>query len=287
MPVAEINGANICYEVLGEDGPWVALTPGGRAAKEAVKPLARAIAAAGYRVLIHDRRNCGASDVVIDGEESEQEIWADDLAELLAEVGALPVWAGGGSAGCRLSLLLTLRHTHATRGLLLWSVTGGQVAAERLGYNYYGQYIEAAERGGMAAVCETPFFKERIEQNPSNKDRLMSMDPTRFCRVMDRWRQFFLDGADLPVIGATRAQLASITVPACIVPGNDDVHPRKVGEGLHEILPDSELHYLRTEAEAALLADMSPEEVLADSRRRLASIFIPFLDARAKGAGAS
>jgi pimeloyl-ACP methyl ester carboxylesterase len=277
MPVTEINGANISYEILGEGGPWVVLTPGGRGAKEMVKPLALAVADAGYRVLVHDRRNCGESDVIIEGEESEQEIWADDLYSLLAQLGALPVWAGGGSAGCRLSLLLTLRHAGSTKGLLLWSVTGGRTAAERLGYNYYGQFIEAAERGGMPAVCETDFFKARTAQNPSNKDRLMAMDPTRFCRVMERWRLFFEEGADLPVIGATAGQLRSINVPTCIVPGNDAIHPRKVGEGLHEILPDSELHYLRTDAEYAALGERDPAEVLAETRGRLGRIFVPFL----------
>jgi pimeloyl-ACP methyl ester carboxylesterase len=284
MPVAEINGANISYEVLGDSGPWVVLTPGGRGAKEMVETLGTAIANAGYRVLLHDRRNCGASDVIIEGEESEQEIWADDLYELLTRLGALPVYAGGGSAGCRLSLLLTLRHAGSTRGLLLWSVTGGAVAAERLAYNYYGQFIEAAQRGGMPAVCESEFFKQRIEQNPANKDRLMSMDPTRFQRVMQRWQDFFTESAELPVIGATEAQLKAIKVPACIVPGNDDVHPRKVGEGLHQILPDSELHYLRTDAELAALRQREPADVLAETRQRLGTIFIPFLN-RLEGRG--
>lgn len=278
MPVEEINGARINYEVLGESGPWVVLTPGGRGAKEAVKPLGKAIAGAGYRVVLHDRRNCGASDVVIDGEESEQEIWADDLYELLSRLGALPVYAGGGSAGCRLSLLLTMRHAGSARGLLLWWVTGGAAAAERLGYNYYGQFIDAAQRGGMPAVCDSAFFKERIEANPDNKDRLMSMDPTRFQRVMSRWRDFFTQGAELPVIGGTEAQLKAIKVPACIVPGNDDVHPRKVGEGLHEILPSSELHYIRSDAEQAALSSREPAEVLAETRERLGKIFIPFLN---------
>ncbi len=71
MPIATIRGVHINYQVLGEHGPWVALSPGGRRDLGAVLPLAEQVAAAGYRVLLHDRRNCGASDVVIEGDESE------------------------------------------------------------------------------------------------------------------------------------------------------------------------------------------------------------------------
>ena len=30
MPIANIRGVNLNYQVLGERGPWVALSPGGR-----------------------------------------------------------------------------------------------------------------------------------------------------------------------------------------------------------------------------------------------------------------
>ena len=83
MPVAKVRGVDINYEVLGERGPWVALQPGGRRGLVGVKPLAEKIAEAGNRVLIYDRRNCGASGVSFDGGNSENEIWAEDLRELL------------------------------------------------------------------------------------------------------------------------------------------------------------------------------------------------------------
>src|SRR5687768_12807470 len=108
-------------------------------------------------------------------------------------------------------------------------VSGGTISAERLGQNYYGEFIEAAKKGGMAAVCETEFFKERIQQNPSNRDRLMAMDPKHFIEVMENWWQFFKKGASQPVIGASEEALRGISVPTVIVPGNDDVHPRRVG----------------------------------------------------------
>jgi len=100
MPVATIRGVDINYEVLGERGPWVALQPGGRRGLIGVKSLAEKIAEAGCRVLVYDRRNCGASAVSFDGGNSENEIWAADLHALLSELDALPTYIGGSSSGC-------------------------------------------------------------------------------------------------------------------------------------------------------------------------------------------
>lgn len=270
MPTTRIRGANLHYSIVGSEGPWIVLTPGGRAPGENVRQIAERLSQDGYRILLHDRRNCGASDVIIEGNESEQEIWADDLYVLLDSLDALPVIAGGGSAGCRLSLLMSLRHPGSTRGLLLWWVTGGKTAATRLGHSYYGQFIDAAMKGGMKTVCETEFFAERIAQNPSNKDRLLAMQTNNFIEVMCRWREFFLAGAALPVIGATADQLGTIDIPACIIPGNDDVHPLQVGRGLHDLLPGSELHELSR-------PEVSPTDNFEAVRGNIGEIFADFL----------
>ncbi len=82
--------------LLGSHGPWVALSPEAAAALDMVKSLAQRTADAGYRVLIHDRRNCGISDIVIGGKTSEYETWADDLYELLSQLNGLPAVLGGG-----------------------------------------------------------------------------------------------------------------------------------------------------------------------------------------------
>ena len=68
MPVANVRGIDIHYEILGERGPFVALQPGGRRAGASVSPLAEKIAEAGYRVIVYDRRNTGASSVAIEGD---------------------------------------------------------------------------------------------------------------------------------------------------------------------------------------------------------------------------
>ena len=282
MPIANVRGANINYEVLGSHGPWILLSPGGRRALDNVKSLAQRIADRGYRVLIHDRRNCGVSDIVIGGDQSEYEIWADDLYELATQLKALPAAVGGSSSGCRLSLLFALKFPHAVRALLLWRVTGGAFAAARLTENYYGKYIRAAQEGGMAAVCDLEHFKERIEARPSNRATLMAMDPKAFIAAMERWRVQFAKGAELPVIGASEKDLGSIKIPTCIIPGNDKTHNHAVAETAHRFIPGSELHDLFP---GDLDIDLVPPEDWALKDGEMAAVFADFLRrAQAKAA---
>ncbi|HEX2929744.1 MAG TPA: alpha/beta hydrolase [Candidatus Binatia bacterium] len=274
MPIGKIRGVDINYKILGDHGPWVALSPGGRRDISGIELLAGKVANLGYRVVVFDRRNCGASEVVIDGTESEYEIWADDIHELLKQLGALPAVVGGSSSGCRTALLFALRHPDAVRLLLLWRVTGGRFAAERLAEEYYGQFIEAAKRGGMAAVCEMEHWKERIAARPQNRDVLMKMDPQKFIKVMSHWREYFIKGADLPVIGATEEDLKSIKVPICVVPGNDLTHGPKVVENLSRIIPRAEVHKLFPKFYDEPL---SPREEWDEKAGEMATIFADFM----------
>ena len=274
MPFANVHDAHINYKVLGTHGSWVALSPGGRRDMSAIEPLAQHVARAGFRVLIMDRRNCGASDVVITGQSSEYEIWADDFHELLSQLGGLPAFIGGSSSGCRTSLLFALRYPEAVRGLLLWRVTGGRFACERLAQEYYGQYITAAKERGMATVCEMEHWKERIEARPENRERLMNMKPSQFIGVMGHWREYFVRGADLPVIGATEAELRSIDAPALVIPGNDNTHSQKTGERLAGILPNAQLHVLFPKHYDM---DLSPREEWDEKAAEMARLFSEFM----------
>jgi pimeloyl-ACP methyl ester carboxylesterase len=274
MPVTTVRGVEINYQVLGERGPWVALQPGGRRGLEGVKPLGQKLAEAGNRVLVYDRRNCGASAISFDGGDSENEVWAADLHELLLQLDALPAFIGGSSSGCRLALLAALRHPADVRGLLLWRVTGGAFAAKRLIENYFTQFIEAAQRGGLEAVCRTEHFAALIASNHANRERLLSMGVERFIGVMNAWRRAFNEGADHPVIGLSPAELRSMTVPVCIIPGNDRTHPREPGQIAHRLMPNAEYHEVVTEDRPDLdvaLEDWNAKEGL------LAAIFIDFL----------
>ncbi|MBM4414884.1 MAG: hypothetical protein FJ035_01135 [Chloroflexi bacterium] len=93
----------------------------------------------------------------------------------------------------------------------------------------------------MAAVAETPFFAERIAENPANRERLLALEPAHFIAVMKRRNEMFYPHPDTPMVGATAARLRAITAPALIVEGNDDIHPAPAAEALHELLPRSRL----------------------------------------------
>jgi len=273
MPVAKVRGLDIHYEILGERGPFVALQPGARRAGAAVKPLGEKIAEAGYRVIVYDRRNTGASTISIESD-SENEIWADDLHALLGELDALPAYIGGSSSGCRLAMVLALRHPEAVRGLLLWRITGGEHAAVHLANQYYTSHIEAAKQGGMAAVCAMEHWSEVIKANPKSRETLMAMEPGDFIARMERWRRSFDAGAEHPVIGLSPSELRGMTMPACIVPGKDPVHPLPAGQAAHRLMPNAEYVEVVTEQRATLdeaFADWDAKEGL------LAATFIDFL----------
>jgi pimeloyl-ACP methyl ester carboxylesterase len=247
MPISKIRGVNINWQVVGNRGPWIVMTSGGRRSYEEFIPLANKIAAYGYQVLLHDRRNTGASEVLLEGDEGEEIPWTRDMFELTQQQNIQPAFFCGSSSGARTSILFYSRYPQAVRGLLLMRVTGGAFAAGRLPENYYGQFIRAAQQGGMAAVCATEQWKERIAANPATRDYLMAMSPEKFIAILTRWNEIFAAGGKYPVMGVNEDELKSIKVPTVILPGNDKTHSSASALFAHNAIPGSELHRLPIE----------------------------------------
>jgi pimeloyl-ACP methyl ester carboxylesterase len=263
MPVAKVNGVNIFYQVIGDRGPWAALITGGRRGHDEFVPLATKLANAGYRVVLHDRRNTGRSDVLIQGDVAEETLWLDDLHELLKQLNAIPTFIGGSSAGARTAMRYYVRFRNDVRGLLLMRVTGGAFAANRLPEMYYGMFIKAAQQGGMAAVCATEQYQERIAANPQTRDRLMAMDPKDYIKVMSNWQDQFIASTKMEVFGMTDSDLASISVPTVVIPGNDQTHASFNGKLCAGKIPGAVLHQLPIEDQEVPLinyTDWAPQE---------------------------
>jgi hypothetical protein len=153
-------------------------------------------------------------------------------------------------------------------------VTGGAHAAEHLSNQYYTSHNEAARRGGLEAVCKLDHWSEVFGINPRARDVLTALQPDDFIARMERWRRAFQAGAGHPVIGLSPAELRSLTMPACIVPGMDPVHPLLAGQAAHRLMPNAEYAEVVTEQRGTL------DEAFADWDTReglLAARFIDFL----------
>ena len=150
----------------------------------------------------------------------------------------------GEYAGCRTTPLLCLAHPQLVKGLMLAWPSGGDLAAERLPRSMYRPYVRAALRRGMEAVVELDPFAASIKRNPSNRARLLAVEPAQFARQMAYWEAFFDTSADLPTAGcrATEQQWASIEVRAIVTGGADPMHPTSVAQKLHRLLPNSRYH---------------------------------------------
>jgi pimeloyl-ACP methyl ester carboxylesterase len=274
MATANVRGLNINYEIIGDSGPAVALVTGGRRGYAELIPLANKIAKNGYRVFLHDRRNTGASDILIKGEEVEEITWADDLHELLKQHDALPGFIGGSSAGARTAMLFSIRHPEAVKGLLLLRVTGGAFAAGRLPENYYGQYIRIAEEGGMEAIRATDQYRERMEANAGNKEKLENMSAAEYIAAMKQLMAHFVAGVHHPVMGISPDDVRSITAPTMIIPGNDNTHSSESARVAHGMIPGCEIHPLPIED---IDVPLIPYEEWAPHEPEITETFVDFM----------
>ena len=243
MPVAELDGIELTYELVGEGQPWV-LTPGGRFTHDVggLPEMARALAATGRQVLTWDRPNCGASSVVFDGP-SESEVQADALGALLRHLDLGPTVIAGGSGGARVSLLTAARHPDVAAGLAMWWISGGVPGLLQLANYYCMPSADAAWHGGMEAVVGLDQWQETIAKNPRNRDRFLAMRREDFLAVMDRWAVAYCPCEDALVPGLDAGDIDRLTVPILVFRSgaSDMSHTRATSEALAAGLPGAEL----------------------------------------------
>ena len=230
MPVLNINGGDVVFDILGETGaPLIVLTTGGRFSKEipGLRPLAEKLVEGGKRVLIWDRPNCGESDVQFFGQ-TESHMSAETLHGLLTALDEAPCVIAGGSRGARDSILtVALYPEHATK-LCVWNMSGGIVECIGLGAYYDLPSIHAVRRDGMEGVMVLPEWKALIDANPKNRERFLALDPEEFEQIMLRWLVAFVPKSGQTIPGVDDWMFHRIKVPTLIIRGGvDDIHHPK------------------------------------------------------------
>ncbi len=240
----EINGGNVVYEILGRTGDFIVLTPGGRFSKDVpgLRPLAEALVDGGYRVLLWDRPNCGASGVQFYGH-SESHMRAETLHGLLTKLGIGPCIFAGGSGGARDSMLTTMLYPELVTKLVVWNIVGGVYGTFVLGSYYVVPSILAVRGLGMEGVLGVAEWRERIEQNPANKQRFLDLDADEFLKVMLRWLNAFVSKPGQTIPGVDDEMFDNIKVPTLIIRGgeNDLDHPKRTSLEVSCLIKGSKL----------------------------------------------
>jgi 2-hydroxy-6-oxonona-2,4-dienedioate hydrolase len=226
----EINGGNVVYEILGKEGDFIVLTPGGRFSKDipGLKPLARKLVEGGYRVLLWDRPNCGKSDVQFYGQ-SESHMRAETMKELITELSIGPCILAGGSGGARDSMLTTMLYPDLVTKLVVWNIVGGVYGSFVLGSYYIVPSILAVRGAGMKGVVGVAEWQERIAENADNQERILAQDADHFLKLMLRWLNAFVPKPGQTIPGVEDEMFDNIKVPTLIIRGgeNDLDHPKR------------------------------------------------------------
>ncbi|MEU1521662.1 alpha/beta hydrolase [Nocardia rhamnosiphila] len=230
MPAVTVNGGKVVYELLGAAGDLIVLTPGGRYSKDipGLRPLAEALVAGGYRVLLWDRPNCGASDIQFFGQ-TESHMRAETLAGLLAELDTGPVILAGGSGGARDSMLTTMLYPDLVTDLVLWNIVGGVYGTFNLGAYYVLPSLQAVRGLGVEGLLRMREWRERIAENPANEQRLRSLDPGEFVKLSLRWLNAYVPKPGQTIPGVDDEMFERIRVPTLIIRGgaHDLDHPKR------------------------------------------------------------
>ena len=257
MPSIAVNGASIAYQIFGK-GPLLVWTEGGRFGRNELSYLVAGHFARQYSVLIWDRRNgFGASDVALSDAPSLIITDIEDLHALFQKLSLGPASFAGASAGCSTSLWMAHRYPADVKSLiLLWAPTDDTALFEPGVDRYCFRLAEAAEHGGMQGAIDASFeawirhlqgeglgqgtwLAQTIHRNPTNRERILATDPQLFAQTYRRWGKFMLS-MSWPA-GLTEDEVRSIPFPAMVVPGDDDVHPRRSAERLFDLLEQAEM----------------------------------------------
>ncbi len=239
-----IDGIGIEYELLGPEGaPAVAITPGGRYAKDSpgVTELGQELAKGGKRVLLWDRPNCGLSDLSFNGE-TESALHADVFGKLIRQLDLGPIALAAGSAGSRVSLITAATNTDIVSHLVLWWISGGPIGLMQLGTFYCGDPAGRLGGGrGMEAVLASPSWAEQIQRNPQAKQFLLAQEPEAFVEKMQQWALAYAPSKDSPVPGMSPEFFDRLKMPVLILRnGRQDLsHTRETSDWVHKMIPHS------------------------------------------------
>lgn len=263
MPRLDVGSTSIAYQLFGQGEPIV-LTAGGWYCRPNYVHFCAGLLSTNHTVLIWDKRaGQGASEVALSDAPSEWYDWADDLHKLLHTLDLAPTYLYGSSGGHVLSLLMAHRYPDDVKGLILCTppTDDGTLLKSRLSKPRYYDLADLAESKDMQAVIEAStaawveeisgrsdpndpyrlkkWIAETIYLHPENREKILSFDPGIFATTMRRWGDWIASDRFYSA-QLSDEDLRKVTVPTTLIPGWDELHPKRSAERLSQLLPNAE-----------------------------------------------
>jgi len=252
MAIAKVNGADIYYEEAGSGAPII-LSPGGlQGAAGSYKPVIEALSQE-HRVVVYDRRFGGQSrgPLVV----QTWDMVCEDVFGLMDVLGIEQACLGGGSFGAAISLGCAARRPERVRAIFPSNIAGGVICNAFLAGKLF-KSMEMAVNDSISSVVEAfnaddrfaPFSPEIAQSDRQYRKTLEEMDTSDFAQVMRDTIYALFDGP-FPTLGMTEKALKGIHTPAMVMPGNNDVHPRRLAEMVHRLVPNCQWAEVRPHSE--------------------------------------
>ena len=252
MPTAKVNGAEIYYEEAGSGSPLI-LSPGGlQGVLSSYQPV-RAKLSQTHRVIMYDRRFGGqsTSPLVV----QTWDLVCQDVIGLMDALGIEQAFLGGGSFGAAISFGCAVRYPERVRAIFPSNIAGGVICEAYLAMKLF-KSAEMAMTQGIKAVVDAfnpddrfaPFTPERAQYDPYYRQTLEAMSPEDFAQVMRDTIYALFEGPYL-TLGMSEQSLQGLRTPTLLMPGHNDIHPRRVAEQVHRLIPNAHWAEVRPHAE--------------------------------------
>jgi pimeloyl-ACP methyl ester carboxylesterase len=203
-----------------------------------------------------------------------------DVIDLMDALGIEQASLGSGSFGAAIAFGCTVRYPERVWAIFPSNIAGGVICNAYLAMKLF-KSAQVAMAQGIKAVVDAfdpddrfaPFTLERAQYDPMYRKTLEAMPPEDFAHVIRDTISALFDGPYL-ILGMREQSLKGIRTPTLMMPGNNDIHPRRVAEQVHRLIPNAHWAKVRPHTEepehyvSRVLQFVSEVEASAEDRVR-------------------
>jgi pimeloyl-ACP methyl ester carboxylesterase len=235
MPYIVRDSAEIHYETLGTEGPWLTLVNGHTRSSRDFRLLAGNLIKHGLRCLLFDNRGAGETR---NGPDFTLNDIADDVIHLWNELGIERSVVMGLSMGGLVSQILTHKIPDRVLGLILVSTGSSESSLAPAAFEPWGKTEASVFQKLQAYFTESFLHRNKLLVQAMAKQILQGITSEHFEERANQQRNA-MQGVD------TRSMARNFHCPALIIHGTEDrIIPFTAGEELQRLIPGARLKAL-------------------------------------------